>query len=73
MKRSADKFLAIAIVTAPLLCAAPAYAGGAGNCGGTLPGLAGTETCGAVSVKEAANWYTDPELKALGVNLHQPG
>jgi len=55
MRRNADKFLAVAIVTATLLFTALAHAGGAGNCGGTLPGLAGTETCGAVSVKE-----TDP-------------
>ena len=58
MSRIAGKFLAAIVMAAPLLCAAPAHAGGAGNCGGSVLGLAGTETCGAY--KNDASDVTNP-------------
>ncbi len=59
MRRIVGKSILAAIVmAAPLFCAAPAHAGGAGNCGGSVLGLAGTETCGAY--KNDASDVTNP-------------
>jgi len=59
MRRIVGKTVLVAIVmAAPLLCAAPVHAGGAGNCGGSVLGLAGTETCGAY--KNDASDVTNP-------------
>jgi len=58
MSRISGRFLAAIVMAAPLLYAAPAHAGGAGNCGGSVLGLAGTETCGAY--KNDASDATNP-------------
>lgn len=59
MRRIVGKTILVAIVmAAPLLYAAPVHAGGAGNCGGSVLGLAGTETCGAY--KNDASDVTNP-------------